>query len=649
MVSSAIGLVSFVRTISFAPFAFEPSSGRLTKYGHRIKLQGKSAEILRCLLEEPGRLVTRAELEKRLWPDGTYVDYQLGVRVALKKLRDALGDSADNPVYIRTVRGEGYRFIAPVEEASAGPVPPAFAAATNPGAAAELPDRITHPGHELISSVPAAAVASQSWFRTMKLPLAVALCIALTLATVVELRSRSAHATDQPRKITLVVLPFENLSGDPAQEYLSDGITEELSARLGNLNPDRLGVIGRTSAMTYKRLPRTISQIGKELGVAYVLEGSVRRDANKVRVTAQLISTDDQVHVWAQDYDRDMQHFLNVEDEVASDIARRVGITMALRSEPPSKPSHVPNPEAYEAYLLARYYSYKRTPEGWSKCAQYSRRAVQKDPEYAAAYAELAACDWQAADSLAVAMKAVELDPDSAEARTALSWVEFFKEWDFVAAAAALKTAIQLDPNYALAHHLYSAVLQGGGRLNEAIAEEEQAVRVDPLFLVSRVSLAEELSVAGQYDRAVAQVNQTLAIDPAYPKAHETLGLIYLRRQMYKEAIAELNASLRYGGRKPVAWLAYAYARSGAHHQALAMRSELQKAEKKSPSGDLSDDLAIVELGLGNIDAALAWLEKEYQQHDSDGPWGAKFDPIFEPLRSHPRFQALMARVQLPQ
>jgi tetratricopeptide (TPR) repeat protein len=339
---------------------------------------------------------------------------------------------------------------------------------------------------------------------------------------------------------------------------------------------------------------------------------------------------------------------LQVEDDVSSDIAQQVGVSFALG--PPTKASHphIPNPEAHEAYLLARYYWNKRTPAGWAVGEQYFRRAVEKDPQYAAAYAGLAECRNPKEEALAAAMKAVELDPASGEAFTALGWVEYFKQWDFVAAQDALKTAIQLDPNYAPAHHLYSGVLALSGRFQESIDQEKQAVRLEPLALIFRAALASGLSLAGQNDQAIEEIKQIFAIDPQYPKAHETLGTLYLRRGMYKEAILEFEASERYGGAKELGVLGYAYARLGDKEQAVRMLSQLEDLDKRSPSGDVSGDLAIVEMGLGNRDAALAWLEKEDQQHDDDGPWDAKFDPIFEPLRSDQRFKNLLRLMNFP-
>jgi TolB-like protein/DNA-binding winged helix-turn-helix (wHTH) protein/Flp pilus assembly protein TadD len=674
--------VKYVQTVSFGPFKFEPSSGRLTKHGNRIKLQGKSAEILRCLLEQPGQLITRAEIVKRLWPDGTYVDYELGVRVALKKLRDALGDSPDDAVYIQTVRGEGYRFIAPVAALAEEPIateltvesaPPQSAPvawrttieqavagdpvsssarfqnrATSAGALAE--SQIFEREQETDLSVP-ASIATQPWFQTQKLPvtLAVVLCIAVFSVIVAKLQSRTLrkNETTNTGKTMVVVLPFENLSGDPGQEYFSDGMTEELSEHLGNQDPQRLGVIGRTSAITYKHSPRTISQIGKDLAVDYVLEGSVRRDRSKLRVTAQLVRVSDQTHVWAEDYDRDVRDLLQVEDDVASDIAQHVGVSVALGQPAKSLRPHTPTPEGHEAYLLARYYWYKRTPAGRAAAEEYFRRAIEKDAQYAAAYAGLAECTPKA-EAKAAAMKAVELDPTSGEARTALGWVEFYRNLDLAAAEAALKTAVQLDPNYAPAHHTYSGVLEATGRFQEAISEQKQAVLLDPLAHISRASLAEILSVVGENDRAVEQLNQIFAMDPQYPKAHETLGTIYLRRGMYKEAIREYQASEQYGGAKLLGLLGYAYARSGNKDQALRTLSELKELGKGSPSGAISYDLALIEIGLGNRNEALTLLEKVYQQHDDDGLLFLKYEPIFAPLRSDPLFQDLLRRMNFP-
>jgi TolB-like protein/DNA-binding winged helix-turn-helix (wHTH) protein/Tfp pilus assembly protein PilF len=628
----------------FGPYELDTGRGELRKFGLQLKLERKPLQVLVALLDRAGEVVTRRQLQRLLWSDGVFVDFDKGLTVAVTKLRAALSDSAENPTYIETVAGEGYRFIAKVEQL--------FAASTTISAApSSVQTRMLLPisvPDEMRLSPP--SVSTHPWRRKTLSAAALFACMAFLLVAgmTVLWRRPVRPGAGQAGKIMLVVLPFENLSGDPSQEYLSDGVTEELSEQLGNLHPQKLGVIGRTSAMTYKHSSRTIGQIGNELGVAYVLEGSVRREGRKLRVTAQLVQVSDQAHVWAHDYDREVRDVVQVEDEVASDIAQQVGVSIAL-AQPKSFYAHIPNPEAHEAYLLARYYWNKRTPEGWAMSRQYFRHAIEKDPQYSAAYAGLAESLVAKEEALAAAKKAVELDPTSGEARTALGWVEFFQDWDFLAAQDALKDAVQLDPNYAPAHHIYSGVLQVNGRLQQAISEEKQAVALDPLWLICRASLAEELSMVGQSERAVEELNQIFTIEPHYPKAHETLGTVYLRRGRYKEAIREYEASEQYGGAKPLGVVGYAYARSGDKEQALKALSQLEDLEKKSPSGGISGDLAAVEIGLGNWNAALGWLEKEYQQRDDDGLLGLKVNPIFDPLRAEPRFQELLHRMHYPQ
>jgi len=669
----------------FGPYEADTPRSELRKFGIRIKLERKPWQLLIALLDRAGEVVTRSELQHSLWGDDVFVDFDTGLNVAVKKLRGALCDSTEGPTYIETVAGEGYRFAAAVEKVLTTANAPASVPPEPIPAALLLPIPVTSSLQSRGPDVPAPAIQAelnsvpeeafpvaeapvlpleqevqpplpvgsvrQSWLRNRRAWSVVAfvVCVAIIAITIGRLIGRlrqpdQAHA----RKIMLVVLPFENLSGDPGQEYFSDGMTEELSAQLGNLNPQRLSVIGRTSAMTYKHSHSTISQIGRDLAVDYVLEGSVRRDGNKLRVTAQLVHVSDQAHVWAEDYDRDARDFLQLEDEVAGNIARQVGISIALDQPRKSLSHHSPDPAAHEAYLLARYYWNKRTPAGWAAGEQYFRRAIERDPQYAAAYAGLAECRIPKPEALAAARKAVELDPTSGEARTALGWVELYKNLDLAAAKNALKSAIQLDPNYAPAHHTYSAFLAITGRFQEAISEGKQAVLLDPLALVSRASLAELLLLTGQHDLGVEQLKLISAMDPQSPKAHETLGVIYLRRGMYTEAIREFQTSEEHGGDKLLGLLGYAYALSGNREKALRTLSKLQKLEKRSGSGNFSYDLALVEIGLGNKDEALAWLEKMYQQHDDDGLLWLKVDPMFDSLRSDPRFQELVRRMKFP-
>jgi TolB-like protein/DNA-binding winged helix-turn-helix (wHTH) protein len=320
----------------FGPYEADLTRDELRKFGVKIRLEPKPWYLLVVLLERAGELVTRSELQRALWGEDVFVDFEHGLNVAVKKLRGALSDSADAPAYIETVAGEGYRFIGDVEQvlatapASASPEPigDALVLKVTAQSSMQLADSpALQPERGAEPPLPAVTI-QPSWLQKRKAwpPVAVVVCVALLTVALARLTWRRVPQPEHVHagKIMLVVLPFENLSVDPGQEYFSDGMTEELSEQLGNLSPQRLGVIGRTSAMIYKHAPKTISQIGKDLGVGYVLEGSVRRDGSKLRVTAQLVQVSDQAHVWAQNYDRDVRDLLQVEDDVASDIARQV-------------------------------------------------------------------------------------------------------------------------------------------------------------------------------------------------------------------------------------------------------------------------------------------------------------------------------------
>ena len=402
-VSATESLPPVVLLYRFGPYEADTARSELRKFGIRIRLERKPWQLLIALLDHAGEVATRSELQHSLWGEDVFVDFDTGLNVAVKKLRGALCDSIDGSAYIETVAGEGYCFVAAVEKVFATTANGSVSTPPEPIPASPLPpipvvSSLQAPGPEVpftpaiqaelnYVSEEASTVAEgrvlrleqevhhprpggslrQSWSQTRKAGtvVAVVVCVVLIMITVVRLagRLRQQPARVHGGKIMVAVLPFVNLSGDPSQEYLSDGI-EELSARLGNLNPEKLGVIGRTSAMTYKHSSRTISQIGRELAVGYILEGSVRREGSKLRVTAQLVEVSDQAHVWAQNYDRNVRDLLQVEYDVASDIAQRVGVSVALGPPTESSHPHIPNPEAHEAYLLARYYWNKRTPAG---------------------------------------------------------------------------------------------------------------------------------------------------------------------------------------------------------------------------------------------------------------------------------------------
>lgn len=635
-----------VRFYRFGPYELDLEQDELRKFGIRIKLERKPLQLLIALLECSGEVVTRSELRQLLWGEGVFVDFEKGLTVAVTKLRAALNDSSDNPQYIATVAGEGYRFVAEAERVFAF----GFCGSASEHHAKAEPIQSSTPGYPIVSvDAPQASSPpgeSSTWFQKRSAVEVVAVLAFFVLLAIAGgkavYRSRGAdHA--HPPKIMLVVLPFENLSGNPSLEYLSDGITEELSEHLGNLNPERLGVIGRTSAMIYKHSPKGISQIGKELGVGYAVEGSVRRQGKKIRVTAQLVEVSDQAHVWTADYDRDIRDLIQLEDDVAREITRQVGVSVALVS-PKELKRHTPNQEAHDAYLLGRYYWNRRTSAGYAIAVTYFHQAIKNDPQYAAAYAGLAESEGPTTEAKAAALKAVDLDPRSGEARTALGFIQLFREVDVAAADKTLKTAIELDPNYPTAHHWYAGALKATGQLPGAVAELSEAAKLDPLSLIIRAALANELSLAGHQDAALAELKMLLEMDPHFPKAHETLGTIYERKGMYEAAVHEFHLSAQNGGDPLWSDLGYVYAVSGHKQQALDVLARLEKMEKH---GEVSPfDLALVNLGLGRKEDAIACLQKDSLKPD-DGWLSVRADPRFDPLRSDPRFQALLRHMKL--
>lgn len=616
----------------FGPYEADTKNEELRKLGTRIRLERKPWRLLLILLERRGEIVARTELQAALWGDGTFVDFEQGLNVAIKKLRAALSDSPDTPRYIKTVAGEGYQFIADAELA-VDPCPP------DPRALFPSPvlaSNTSAPSDSASSSSIRPYHARWTWAALVAV---VAIAMVLIGVRITSLKPNSLPHSEKPM---LVVMPFANLTGDATQEYLSDGITEELSAELGNTNPKRLGVIARTSAMAYKNRHATISDIGKQLGVDYVLEGSLRRDGTEIRVTAQLVRVADQSHLWSESYDREMRDIFRLEDEITTNIVSAVGVSIPLADTKRQSRAHVVDPEAHEAYLLGRYYWNKRTPADYMTAENYFRQAIKKDPQYAAAYAGLAECGINTLPSVeakAAALKAVALDPNSGETHTALGGVELFRELDVRAAERELKTALQLDPNYGTAHHWYSEVLRATDRFPEGLAEIKEAAKLDPLSLIIRTALAEALSEAGQQDAAMAQLKLVFAMDPHFAVAHEVLGDIYEESGMYAAAIHEYSLSGEYG-RDLSASIGYLYAVSGRKQEALSVVARLRK------SGASPFDLALINVGLGRNEDAITYLEKLSMDPD-DLLLNLASDKRFAPLRSDPRFQGLLRRWKL--
>jgi TolB-like protein/DNA-binding winged helix-turn-helix (wHTH) protein/tetratricopeptide (TPR) repeat protein len=631
----------------FGAFEFERKTGELRKHGIRIKLPDQSAEILEALVGRPGELITREELRERLWPTDTFVDFDHGLNNAINRLREALGDSADEPRFVETLPRRGYRLIAPVEivpaAAPAGPVYPS---------SDERPDVRTAP--EAVAEAPAAARGEP---RLRKIWIAAAACAAL-IALLIGMnvrgwRSRVLGKSQAPRIHSIAVLPLDNLSGDVSQEYFADGMTDALITDLAQIGS--LRVISRTSAMRYKGATKPLPQIARELNVDAVVEGSVTLLGHRVRITAQLIQASTDRHLWAHEYEGDLGDILSLQDNVARGIADEIqaNLTPRQRARLAGKPSI--NPDAYQAYLRGRFYLAQRTQPAMEKAVRYFQEATEKDPRSALAYSGLAESysllggyaflppDVAHPKAKAAAGKALELDPDLAEAMTALADLTD----DPAETEKLFKKAIELNPNYATAHHWYARFLSETGRHQEAVAEINRARELDPLSLIINDNVGEMLFAAREFDKAVTQLRKSLEMEPNYPRTHLDLGVVYERKGMFDQAIAEFQKSRALGGEnwpEMLVPLQQAYEASGYRGYYQTQLRLLKQRSERSYVSPVA--IAFACARLGDNRQALAWLEKAYEMHLH--LTSLKDDPSWDSLRPDPGFEAFIRRISPP-
>ena len=476
------------------------------------------------------------------------------------------------------------------------------------------------------------------------------------VAPVMEIPGEPARSGAE--RLMMVVLPFENLSGGKKHDYFSEGMTEEMITRLARLNPERLGVIARTSAMQYKSTDKSVRQIGGELGVSHLLEGSVRRSGNRVRIAVQLIQVSDESHLWAESYERNLGDLLTLQFEVAEAVAKEIQIKLAPQEQERLASAGTVNPQAYEAYLKGRYLLNRRTLEALQKSLQYFRKSIEQDPHYAVAFAGLADSYLTHHDlgdlppreattkAKAAARKALGMDETLAEAHTSLGHAHFH-EFNWLAADRDLKRAIKLNPNYANAHFYYANYLIAVGQRNEAIAEARCAQTLDPVSLPTGTNLAAILYFAGHYAEAVEASLRVLEIDSSFGRAYEDLGRAYEQQGMYAQAIAAFEKAVQCSGRssRDLASLAHTFAIAGKQSDTLKLLQELKDLSKKRYVSPYS--FALVFAGLGNKSQALVWLEKAYQGLDGALPF-IKVNPRLAPLHSDSHFRDLVRRMNFP-
>jgi TolB-like protein/Tfp pilus assembly protein PilF len=583
----------------FGTFEVDLRARELRKGGIRIRLQDQPFEILAVMLERPGEVVTRDELRQRLWPAGTFVDFEHSLNAAIKRLRAALGDDADNPRFVETLHRRGYRFIAAVESEG-------------------QPVRNLH----VVRPQPVPSVG----------------------ATVT---------------VRLVVLPFTNLSNDPAQEYFSDGLTEEMITQIGRLCPGRLGVIARTSSMLFKRSAKSASEIGRELSADYLLEGSVRGDGDRIRITAQLIETRSEVHLWAETYDRSMGESLNLQTEVAAHIARSLAMELVPDQVDVLGRATPRRTEAYQAYLKGRYHWNRGGLDAVKTAVSYYERALELDPEFAAAYSAMARARIALANyskepgrthlerARALALRAIEIDPGISDAHLALAEIRRVLEWNWRVAEDEYRTALALSPSCESAHRFYAQFLASLSRFGEAKTLADRACDVDPFCLVVTTSAAWVRYLASEFDAAIDRSRHVLDMDSGYAPARRLLGAALLGAGKQEEAVVELTAAVGPDADDPVsvAWLTHAKALAGARDEAGALMTRLESWASSAYVPGYH--LALAHVGLGHRDAAFDLLEKACLDREPSIV-NLRVEPRFEPLRRDPRYSALLQHLRLP-
>jgi TolB-like protein/DNA-binding winged helix-turn-helix (wHTH) protein/Flp pilus assembly protein TadD len=648
---------------------------RLRRGSHVLKLERIPFEILLLLLEHRDEIVTRDQIVSRVWGQGVFLDTDNSIRGAIRKLRQVLKDDAETPRFIQTVTGQGYRFIALVI------APKASSAASEPVASvvpasdrnfvSELDGwlqarrlRLVEPDQDgTAEKTTGAGTAHRQgnrkayrWLFVGAVALVSVACL-LSFLVVWGWRRASNPPTHSQDKIVLAVLPFENLSRDPEQEFFSEGLTEEMIAQVGKLNRDRLTVVARSSVAKYKATDLAAKEIGKELNADYLVEGSVRRSSDRVRITVQLIQAQNQTDLWTESYDREVKDLFAVQDSVVQSIASQIHIALTEEQKTRLANPQLTRPEAYEAYLKGRYYWNKRTAGGLQKAEHYFQQAIDSDPTYAAAYSGLADCNsgltWHGFKSpadalpkaLAAARKAVEIDPQSAEAHASLGLV-LSHGWDWAGAEVEFRRALQLDPQYANAHHWYGDYLSIKRRHDEALAEASRALKLDPLNLMIGTWVALRYYQARDYSRAIEQARNSVELDSNFAAAHLLLGEGYDQAGSHSESVSELKRAASLSGDSPLytAQVAVALAAAGRKREALRIAHELETISRKryvSPYG-----LAQIYAALNSNEDTFKWLQAAYGDR---AVWMGYLavDPIFDRYRSDHRFQELLGRIGL--
>lgn len=647
-------------TVRFAGFELNLQTGELRQDGVAIRLQPQPTLILTLLASRPGNLVTREEIQQRIWGAGTFVDFDTGLNSAIRQIRHALKDDTGSPRFIETVPRRGYRFLASLEKIPEKIEDNGSGPALQPVVAPDHSDANEHVGAGLAAAVPALrvpAIKPRPWWRA-KRPLAgggTALAALLAVAIWFTLFRGRGEAID-----SVAVLPFVNASTVSDTEYLSDGITETLIRQLSQI--PRLRVMARSTVFRYKDSHIDPQKVGRELNVRAVLTGRVLQRGETLTISMELMDVRDGSQLWGRQYNRKLADTLAVQEDIAREVTDKLRLRLAGAEEKRLAAHATENAGAYQLYLKGRYFWNKRTPDGIQKAIESFQQAIEKDPSYALAYAGLADCYHVPANPLppgekmplakAATMKALQLDDTLVEAHTSLARVLAVYDWDWPAAEKEFKRAIELNPRYAPAHQWYGGYLSATGRFREADAEKKQALELEPLSLVINFEVGLASYFSRNYDQAIDQYQKTLELDANFPPPYALLAAAYVQKGMFEEAIATFQRAITVTPQRgiakaqAIAGLAHVYAVSGRRTEARKILAELQRLSEHSYVP--ATDMALVYAGLGDKDNAFAWLDKAYEEH-AFALSNLKVEPRFDLLHSDPRFADLLRRIGLTQ
>jgi TolB-like protein/DNA-binding winged helix-turn-helix (wHTH) protein/tetratricopeptide (TPR) repeat protein len=614
----------------FGSFELDAGSGELRRGGTRVRLERLPADLLILLVRNPDRVVTRAEIVDALWGKDVFVDVETGVNTAIRKIRQALGDSSESPRFVETIPARGYRFIGTLE-------------------APDTPAPVGPEAERASSASPAPGRAR--WRPPFSAMAAVAVALVATAALAGLWRLREGP----PRGQTLAVLPFENLSGDPARDYLADGLAEETIASLGQIDPGQIAVVGRTSVMSYKGTKKSLATIGRELGVDYLVESSIRAEGTRLRITSKLIRVSDQTQIWTESYDREPSSMLGLQQELSTAIAGQVRLRLSPERREALTRRQTRNADAYDLYLRGRGFANRRTPATTVRAIEYFQRAVTIDPGYALAWSGLA--DAYSASPInsdadprevgprarEAAREAVAADGRLAEARFSLAYVKWLFDWDWPAAISELQQVIALDPGHAFSHMVLGHVLSQSGRHAEAAREVQRAREMDPFSPMTHAISSQVAFQARQYSDALSYARQAILLDNEFWIGHITAAQALVALERVDEALASIDRASRLSGGniKALSLKGYVLARTGRPAEAREVLAMLEAASRSRYVPRYA--MALVHAGLGDRAAALDALERAAVERDVHMIF-LPVDPKWDAYRSDPRFGGVLAR-----